>query len=323
LWNDNALFPNSGTPNQFRLAQLTGREVNDDLVALGVPPLELPWPDRGGNVTFRRTDFAFGEIRNNTLGGEMDATIVEVAFHDDDEDARLLRDPKVRNWVGRATYQAVVRYMNEFDGASLVFLPEPPGNVRAISSGGNIVVSWSPPVAQGGSGAATGYVLYQSTNGYGFGNPIFVGNTTSYTVTNLAANRDYFFRVAATNSGGQSMPSETVASRFSPAPGTGKVLIVNAFDRFDRFINIRQTPGTENYKPPGHDANGGSMDRMLADRNNAFTYVVPHATALGAAGRDYDSCQNEAVAAGTVPLGNYAIVIWACGNESVANETRL
>lgn len=321
LWNDNSLFPNTGTPNQLRLAQLLGLEINNDLTGIGVPPLELAWYDRGSSVTFRRTDFAFGEIRNDTLGGEMDATIVEVAFHDDDSDARLMRDPKVRNWVARATYQGVVRYMNEFDGAPLVFLPEPPGNVRALASGSNIVVSWSPPVAQGGSSAATGYVLYQSTNGYGFGNPIAVGNTLSFSVTNLAANRDYFFRVAATNSGGQSSPSETVASRFGSAPANGKVLIVNAFDRFDRFINIRQTPSSENYKPPGHDANGGAMDRMLPDRNNAFSYVVPHATALGVAGRSYDSCQNEAVAAGTVPLGNYAIVIWACGNESVNDET--
>ena len=321
LWNDNALFPNTGTPNQFRLAQLLGQEVNNDLIGVGIPPLELAWSDRGANVSYRRTDFAFGEIRNDTLGGEMDATIVEVAFHDDDSDAKLMRDPKVRNWVARAAYQGVVRYMNEFDGAPLVFLPEPPGNVRAIASGSNIVVSWSAPVAQSGSGAATGYVLYQSTNGYGFGSPIAVGNVSTFTVTNLAADRNYFFRVAAANSGGQSMPSETVAGRLSPTPGTPRTLIVNAFDRFDRFINLRQTPGAENYKPPGHDGNGGSMDRVLPARGNAFSYAVAYAEALSAAGHTFDSCQNEAVASGTVPLGNYDIVIWACGNESVSDET--
>lgn len=320
LWNDNANFPGTGTTNQFRLAQLAGTELNNDLVGIGTPPLELAWYNRGSSITTTQT-FAFGEIRNDTLGGEMDATIIEVAFHDDDSDAALLRDPKVRNWIGRAAYQAVVRYMNEFDAVPLNFVPEPPFNVRAIASGGNVVVSWRAPVAQGGSGATGGYVIYQSTNGYGFGNPVAVGNVTSFTLTNLTADRDYFFRVAATNAGGQSMPSETVACRTSSTVGTPRVLIVNAFDRFDRTLNIRQTPGVQNYKPPGHEANSGTMNRVLPARNNAFDYVVPHAQAVGAHGFTYDSCQNEAVGGGQINLANYPIVIWACGNESTADES--
>lgn len=321
LWNDNTLFPNTGTPNQFRLAQLIGQEINDDLTGSLTPPLELAWFDRDANVTFRRTDFAFGEIRNDTLGGEMDATIVEVAFHDHDSDAKLLRDPKARNWVARATYQAAVRYMNEFDGVPLVFLPEPPGNVRAVASGSNVVVAWTAPVAQSGSGPASGYVLYQSTNGYGFGNSIALGNVTSFTLTNLLAGRDYFFRVAATNSGGQSMPSETVACRLASSLSTPRALIVNAFDRFDRFTNLRQTPSSENYRPPGHNGNTGTMERVLPRAVNAFDYVVSYAKALNAAGWVFDSCQNEAVINNQVLLGNYPVVIWACGNESMAGET--
>ena len=321
LWNDNTLFPNTGTPNQFRLAQLLGQEVNDDLTGSLAPPLELAWSDRNANITFRRTDFAFGEIRNDTLGGEMDATIVEVAFHDNDSDARLLRDPKVRNWVARAAYQGVVRYMNEFDGAPLVFLPEPPGSVRAVASGSNVVVSWSAPVAQSGSGAATGYVLYQSTNGYGFGNPVATGNVTALTLTHLAADRDYFFRVAATNSGGQSLPSETVGCRLTSTPATPRALLVNAFDRFERSVNLRQTPSSQNYRPPGHNTNSGTMDRVLPRGANAFDYVVPHAKAISAAGWALDSCQNQSVTSGQISLTAYPVVVWACGGESVADET--
>ncbi|MFO1513070.1 MAG: hypothetical protein U1F83_09195 [Verrucomicrobiota bacterium] len=320
LWNDNANFPGTGTTNQFRLAQLAGTEVNNDLVGIGAPPLELPWYNRGGSITTTQT-FAFGEIRNDTLGGEMDATIIEVAFHDDASDAALLRDPKVRNWIGRAAYQAVVRYMNEFDAVPLTFVPEPPYNVRATASGSNVIISWFNPVTQGGSGAASGYVIYQSTNGYGFGNAVAVGNVNSFVFTNHAADQDCFFRVAATNSGGQSMPSETVACRIASAAGTPRVLIVNAFDRFDKSINIRQTPGAQNYKPPGHDANSGTMDRVLPGRNNAFDYIVPHAQAVGAHGFAFDACQNEAVSGGQINLANYPIVAWACGNESTADES--
>ena len=49
--------------------------------------------------------------------------------------------------------------------------------------------------------------------------------------------------------------------------------------------------------------------------------VVAHAKAAGAAGWAYDSCQNEAVSAGLVSLSAYPVVIWACGVESVADET--
>ncbi|NOS69361.1 MAG: hypothetical protein HOP33_05450 [Verrucomicrobia bacterium] len=319
LWNDNANFPGTGTPNQFRLAQLTGTEVNNDLVGIGVPPLETAWFNRGSSITATQT-FAFGEIRNDTLGGEMDATIIEVAFHDDASDALLLRDPKARNWIARASYQAVLRYMNEFDAAPLTFLPEPPANVRVAASGSNMVLNWSAPVAQGGSGAATGYVVYQSTNGYGFGNPVAVGST-SFTFTNVAAGLDLFFRVAATNSGGESFPSETVACRRSTNVAATKVLLVNAFDRFDRNLNPRQTPTAQSFKPPGHNANTGTMDRVLPRVNNAFDYLVAHAQAVGAFGLPYDSCQNEAVSGGSVTLGSYPIVVWACGQESTTDET--
>ena len=319
LWNDNANFPGTGTPNQFRLAQLTGTEVNNDLVGIGVPPLELAWFNRGSSITTTQT-FAFGEINNLSLSGEMDATIIEVAFHDDAIDALLLRDPKARNWTARASYQAVLRYMNEFDAAPLTFLPEPPANVRVVASGSNMVLNWSAPVAQGGSGAATGYVVYQSTNGFGFGNPAAVAST-SFTFTNTVADRDLFFRVAATNSGGESFPSETVACRRSTNVAATKVLLVNAYDRFERSLNPRQTPTAQSYKPPGHNINTGTMDRVLPRVNNAFDYLVAHAQAVGVSGLPYDSCQNEAVSSGTVLLGGYPIAVWASGQESTADET--
>ena len=322
LYNNDTLFTGTSTPNQVRLAQLTGLEINNDLVGIGTPPLEVGWYNRGSSVTYARSDYAFGEIRGDTLNQEMDATIIEVAFHDDASDAKLMRDPKVRDWVARASYQAVVRYMNQFDGLALNFLPEPPGNVRAIAATNGIVVSWTPPVAQAGSGTAAGYVVYRSTDGYGFGEPVAVSGvgTLSMTLTNLGADTDFFVRVAAMNAGGESLPSETVACRRASDPATKTALLVNGFDRFDRFINLRQTP-SGNYKPPGHSGNSGTIDRVMARGNNAFDYVVPHAKAVSSSGLAYDSCQNEAVASGLVGLAAYPIVIWASGQESTSDET--
>lgn len=327
LYNDPALStnvaPNSNTPNQFRLAQLLGKEVNDDLVAIGSPPLEVAWYNRGSSVTYARSDYAFGEINNNTISNLFDATIVEVAFHDNPSDAELLRDSKARNWIARATYQGVLRYLNQFDAVPLNFLPEPPGNVRALATADGIAVSWAAPVAQAGSGAPSGYVVYRSADGYGFGDPVAGGGAgaTTFTFTNLPPDTDWYFRVAATNAGGESLPSETVGCRRASSPVASRILYVNGFTRFDRTLNLRQTPTPQQYRPPGHDANSGTMDRVLPRRVNAFDYVVPHGKAISACNLPLDSCQLAAVTNGMVSLAGYRIVVWACGNQSTADRT--
>ncbi|HWI56068.1 MAG TPA: fibronectin type III domain-containing protein, partial [Bacillota bacterium] len=323
LYNNESLFPGTSTSNQFRLAQLVGAEVNSDLVGIGSPPLEVPWYN-ASSVTFARSDYAFGEIRGDVLNYEMDATIVEVAYHDDVSDAKLLRDPKARNWIARAAYQGLLRYLNQFDGVPLNFLPEPPVNVRAMADTNTIVVSWAPPLTQGGSSAPTGYIVYQSTDGYGFGNPVVVtgGGTTSLAFTNLATDTDYYFRVAALNAGGESCPSETVGCRRASSLLSSRILLVNGFTRFDRTLNLRQTPIARQYKPPGHDANSGTMERVLPRRVNAFDYAVPHGKAISSASlMGFDSCQVQAVTNTLVKLANYQIVIWQSGNQSTADRT--
>jgi hypothetical protein len=307
------------TPNQAALAKICGQTVNDELVALGSPPLEFPWFDRGTNITYSG---GYSEISDNNFVGEMDATIIEVAYHDDATDAKLMCDSKARAAIGRAAMHAVVKYMNQFDTTDpvpLIFLPEPPVNVRAIgNTNGAIALAWAVPVSVAGSGAPTNYVIYQSTNGYGFGNPISVGNVTNFTITNLTGGVDHYFRVAASNAGGESMPSEVVGCRTSSSSLASKVLYVNAFDRFDRTTNLKQDLVAQNYVPP----NGvGANERVLPRRVNAFDYVVPHGKAISAYGMAFDTCQNEAVTNGLVALTNYPIVIWACGNESTADES--
>lgn len=319
LWNDNTKHPGTGTSNQFGLAQLLGTEINSDMVSLS-SKLETPWFNRT-SITYNHDPFAYGEINNATIADEFDATIVEVAFHDNDADARLMRDPKVRDWVARSTYQGLVRYFAQYGGINTVFLPEPPFNLAAKGSNDGVWLTWSAPVAQAGSGPAAGYVVYAGRDGYGFVEVLRVsgGLSTSATLTNVASDEDWYFRVAAYNPAGESMPSETAGCRRSSLPGN-RVLFVNAFSRYDRTLNLRQTAGNRAYKPPGHDGNTGALERVLPGRVNAFNYVVPHGKAISAAGWAFDSCQSAAVGS-RIALSNYTIVVWGCGNESVEEET--
>lgn len=327
LYNDPALSPNvarnSNTPNQRRLAQLLGTEVNNDLSSLG-GLLETPWHNRGSDVIFARSDYAFGEINNNTVSNAFDATIVEAAFHDNDADSRLMRDPKVRNWVARAAYQGLVRYFNQFDGVPANFLPEPPFNVSATNTGHSIAVSWNSPLNQAGSGTPTEYVVYTSADGYGFGNPIVIPfGTNSVELLDFPPGSPVFFRVSAANAGGESMPSETVVCRRALQPLSSRILLVNGFNRFDRTLNLRQTLTRQAYRPPGHDGNSGTIERVLPRSSNSFDYAVPHALAIAASGimMGFDSCQLQSATNGMVPLADYDIVIWAAGNQSTAGRT--
>ncbi|MEO6183713.1 MAG: immunoglobulin domain-containing protein, partial [Verrucomicrobiota bacterium] len=312
------LITGDSTPNQALLAQIGGEEINTDLRSLGSPPLELSWTNR---TTYTFTG-GYGEISSSYFNDEMDATILEVGFHDVADDAMLMRDPKARAAIGKASMHTIIKFFNQVDATNpppLAFLPEAPTNLRAIAgAGGQIALAWTAPVALGGSQNPTNYFIYRSTNGYGFGNPISVGNVTSFTITNLGADIDYYFRVTASNAGGESMPSEVVGCRAPSVSAAPRVLVVNGFDRFDRTLNLRHNVTGQSWDPPG---NSGSIERVFPRWNNAFDYVVQHGKSIAALGRAFDSCQNEAIINNQVTLTNYSIVIWACGNETTGSET--
>ena len=309
----------TGTPtaNQALLAQLCGQEVNVNLRALNAQ-WEFPWSTR---TTYTFTG-GYGEITRTYFTNEMDATIIEVAYHDHTNDAPLMRDPKVRSAIGRSSLHAAIKFLNQVSPSNkppLAYLPEPPTNVRATAANtnGNIAMAWTAPVNIIGSQSPTNYIIYRSTNGYGFGNPISVGNVTSFTVTNLVPNTDYYFRITGVNAGGESMPSEVVGCRVSSTNGP-KVLVVNGFDRFDRTTNLRHNTARGVWDPPG---NSGAIERVFPRWNNGFDYIVQHGKAIANYGMAFDSCQNEAVANNQVALANYPIVVWACGNETTNSET--
>lgn len=308
------------TPNQASLATTMGRQLNTDMRALD-GRFEHDWSTRTTNVLAG----AYGEISNFRANGEFDATIVEVAFHDNTLDTQLLRDPKVRDQLARSTYEATLEHFFDHPGTVAkpinVTLPSPPQRVQATSTGnGRVTISWLPGLSSAGGfdgvhgSPATGFRVYASADGRGFDGGTYVagGSARSVNLSGLDPERPYFFRVVAENAGGQSRPTEVVGSL--PAEGPRQVLIVNGFDRIDR---------TQNFVDAYAHGGGGSTERVWPAFNNPRNQVLPTLLAIQQShpGIRVDATSNEAVIAGTVRLTDYKAVVWILGNESTADRT--
>jgi hypothetical protein len=303
-----ALVTGNNTTNQVAYATILGDEIEKDMQILDGPEFEFTWGSRSNPFSG-----GFGAISTSNNGNEFDATILEVAFHDNTEDTAMLLDPKVRDAVARSSIHGMVRFLNGLTGSTipLAFLPDRPRDVQAVADGaGGVTVSWTAPqVGDAYGDAPTGYRLYRSTNGYGFDSGTDVGNVLSTTLLDVPAETTTYFRIAAYNAGGESMPSMTVAVRRA-ASGPSDYLVVNGFDRVGRSQNPRDVL-----------AGVGTQRRPILRFVNSFDYVVQHAEALADAGMTFDSAQNDNVIATDVTLGDYGAVVWISGEESSADDT--
>lgn len=294
------------TSNQIELAEILGKELNEDMRALN-SLLPVNWTGSVPNTYFS-PDLNYGELNNTSINDEMDATIIEVAFHDSPSDAQIMRDTIGRKLLARAILHGTIKYFDSVGNAPLAYLPNEPTNIKAVTNGnGSVTLSWNAPATDAaGAQAASSYVVYRSTNGYGFGQPQVVSGT-QVNLTDVPVGEATYFRVAARNAGGESFPTETVAVRMT-GNGTNRVLVVNAFDRLQESLNVVE------YQPHSRVSH-----RIKPWKINNFDYVVPHAKALAFADYGFDSTSNEAVTAGL--LTGYDIVIWAAGEESTTDHT--
>ncbi len=302
------------TTYQEEYAVTLSDEVDADMLVID-EEFEHEWVDR----IYPTYTSAYGAICTPANGDEFDATIVELAFHDNQEDAELLRDCRVRSAMARSCVHGIIRFLNSLPDSEvpLVFPPDTPRYVRAEDlGGGDILISWESPLSDEARGdPAAGYVVYQSTNGYGFGDPVIVGAELSTTISDVPLGETRYFRVAATNDGGESMPSEVLAVRRRADPNEPRILIVNGFDRLRRQINHIQT-----FTQPPYYA-GEWIERQMWRRSNSFDYVVQHAEALAANDYGFDFCCNEAVIDSYVELSDYDVVVWILGTESTEDAT--
>lgn len=319
------------TAHQAQLALIAGRTIQNDMQGLDSTHqydwAMNPTPTYSGG---------YSEISTSVIGSEFDATIIEVAYHDNAIDAALLKDPTVRDDVGEAAYHAAVQYFKVYGGlsASMVYLPEPPTDLRATTDdSGNVTVSWSAgPSSPYLSGynplgtddvnstgdnpgpygqPATSYKVYTSTNGYGFDGGVPVSAGTSLTFTSLSTTSPTYFKVTAINAAGESLGSYVVVAKPQSNNKKSSVLIVNDFTRLDYYGDQTQSTIL------------GTVFRARAMYNNSFNYVVQAASSI----LDYnpqlgvDSTSVSSISSGGVNLSDYQAVIWMSGEQATSRFT--
>jgi len=301
---DGTYDPAQSLPGSAELMNAIHDEIINDIRGAWEPT----WADRGYRSAY------FGEI-NPANNDEMPSALLQVAFHDNAADAAALADPRFRQLLARAIYQGAVKYFADRDAEPIYLLPEPPEAIAVHSnSADSITVTWQPPPtdASGILGhAADSYVVYLSSTGRGFDAGTET-SSTELTLSSLVPGAIYFVRVAARNAGGESFPSEVLAVR-ALGPRSPKALLVNGFDRLDRFQLLTVA----------EPLLGGSVKRMLLDRMNRFDYLIEHAESLRPLSVAFDSTSNEALleSGSSISTATYQAVFWALGQESTADET--
>lgn len=308
---------------QLTYATIMGNEIANDMEAVD-SGIAFPYDWVQTSSLIYHASFAYGEIRKDYVNNEMCTTIAEVAYHDNANDAAIMLDARGRKVLAKAVSHAIIKFLNNIGGGAvpLAFSPDPPINVGVVNNGdSSITVFWDKPADDpAGAEKPTGYMVYMSTNGYGYGAPAeFVGeNSLSARLYGLPNGKVFYFRVASKNAGGESLPSEAVAVRVDNYK-KNPILIVNAFDRMDKDLNPKTT-AAQNLGST--NAGGGTFGLVRPLRSNSYDYCVKYARALDADKKyGFDTCSNEAVSLGKVSLLNYAAVIWYCGEDSVTDKT--
>ncbi len=246
----------------------------------------------------------FGEL-NPMNNPEMPGVLLEIAFHDNVKDADALKAPLFRSVAARAIVQGIVRFFAAKDGQPARYVPEAPTHVAAYWQPGNkVLVQWRGPkkdVTQVQGDEATSFRVYQSADGKAWDDGIETAET--FLLVERPDGQARYFRVASVNAGGISFPSGTVAARPS-SPGKPRVLLVNAFDRFDKDL------------APFEDLSQvglGQVLRVFLKNINESSNASAHAEAMSLAGYGFDAVFRESLAADDVSLRDYQGVDWLSG----------
>ncbi|MCA8924747.1 MAG: N-acetylmuramoyl-L-alanine amidase [Planctomycetes bacterium] len=278
-------YPTAPSPLQDEADALRDR-INASIRDAVRASFDPTWRDLGGRTA------NFGELRECR---NMPGCLIELGFHDDPDDAALLRSAGFRAVAARAIYKGIVRYWAP--GSALI--PLPPSSLRLENIGaGQLRIRWEGTLDPSEPSAApSAFKVYLSRDGRGFDDGQTVQGT-ELVLQGLAAGETVFAKVAALNAGGESLCSK-VGGAVVGEPGTG-VALVDGFDRRFRhtWLNVER-------------AYTGDYAREHVD---AWTAALPVSVPL-------DYAENEAVASGALTLTRYGLVDWLLGREGSVERT--
>ncbi len=260
----------------------------------------------------------YGEANWSTAN--MAIILGEWLFHDNSSDMALYHHPRFKQAMARAMLRGIIQYWNSQGTASLVYPPEPITHLCVLQESPTTVrLTWAPPpTAINGhtiASAATGYKIWRSEHGRAFPDAIATippptSGMPTYLVTGLTPGKTYYFKVTATNAGGESQAGDTLAARTENSSSAKKVLIVQGFNKLDPSTRVPSKYGA------------GTQYIQRPDRMNSYDYIFEHMKGIDAyctsTGRaiKVDSCNKNSINGMWVLLGGYDAVIWMAGIEA-------
>lgn len=280
------------------------KAMHDELIADIRAAFDPNWKDRGVKSAY------FGEI-NPSNNAETPSALIELAFHDEPQDAALLADPRFRRVAARAIYKGIVKYFAAKDGSPVHIVPEPPTAVQARNSGsGELTVSWQAPASGGILGdPATSYRVYVSRHGFAFDEGTDTAGQRSLKLSGLKPGEVIYLRVVGTNAGGESLPSPTLAVGVATS-GRASLLLVGGFDRLDGDLDLL-------LDYPKFT----QVTRLFVERMNDGTLLAHYGRALVGRGLAFDAAWHDAVGGSSgVALDSYSSVLWAASKGVSATE---
>ena len=333
LSNDDEKYPNGEDRSIGRdYTDIVQTQIVNDIRALYEPI----WSRR------QLWDRSYAESRMPEVPG----MLLELLSHQNLADMRYGLDPSFRFTVSRAIYKGMLKflaYVNDFD---YTVQPLPVKGFEAhLNAEGNVCLSWQPvtdplePTAK-----ATGYILYTRIDEGGFNNGQAFDE--AHAELPVQPGHIYSFRVAATNAGGESFPSEIlsvgVVSKDAPT-----VLIVNNFDRLSApvsfaskdslyagFMNrldggvpyvydISYIGNQHEYRRhiPWMDDDSAGFGASDSDyetkeiAGNTFDYPFSHGIAWMRAGYNFVSASRSAVEERRIAMNHYTVADLICGKQ--------
>ena len=312
------------------ISRMTSKDFAKALLENLVKDIRSHYPEFGQRYLWDRN---YSETRLP----EVPSAIIEMLSHQSFPDMRIGQDPMGKFYIARSLYKTILRYVSSNHGQQYVVQPLPPNNFSIrLDSAGVAHLSWLPQIDKDEPTATpSSYILYTAEGNSDFDNGKMVKSSSCQMP--LTPGKLYSFRVAAVNSGGESFPSETLSSYYSPT-AKKNLLIINNFHRLaaPQVVDNDSLQGFDMDKDPGVSYGltaGWSGKQKVFNRQrmgiesasglgycgnemighfvagNDFNFVREHAKAIMNSGKyNISSCSSEAVSSNAVHMLSYQAV---------------